>query len=75
MSGQPITDEQIRTKARQIVLDDITDQVHDEMGLSEQLDDEIHDLAGDEQDAVVERLKTALGDVRDGLEKLWGLEA
>jgi hypothetical protein len=38
------TDEQLRDKARVIVLDDIADQMHDRMGLGEQLEDEAQGL-------------------------------
>lgn len=67
-----ITDEQIRDKAREIVLEDIADQMHDRMGLGEQLYDLTEEYDADELEPVIVRLENALHDIRDDLARQWG---
>jgi hypothetical protein len=63
-----MTDEEITAMARGIVIDDISDQIHDRMGLAEQLEDFLDTDGGA---ALPGRLADALTAIRDELTARW----
>jgi hypothetical protein len=62
-----MTDEELAAMALDMVIDDINDTIHNEVGLAEKLEDQFDGLGEDEAQGLVMRLAAALTAVRDVL--------